>query len=82
MTHPQAPARATRLNTLIPPVAKEEGAPGAGAAESTAAYIAGLTSELVKLAQEARFTSLAQLLARAQLEAELWARQSKPAAGP
>lgn len=82
MTNPQSPARAARLSTLNPLGAKEEGAePGAGTAESTAAYIAELSGELVKLAQKARFASLAQLLARAQLEAELWARLSKPAAG-
>jgi hypothetical protein len=83
MTNPQSPARATQFSTLVPPVAKEEGAaPDTGTAESTAAYIAELSGELVKLAHKARFTSLAQLLARAQLEAELWARLSKPAAGP
>lgn len=43
----------------------------------TAAYIAQMTGELALLANSARFPTLAQLLARAQLEAELWSRQSK-----
>jgi hypothetical protein len=42
----------------------------------TAAYIAQLTGELALLANGAHFPTLAQLLARAQLEAELWSRQS------
>lgn len=41
----------------------------------TAAYIAQLTGELATLANGARFANLALLLARAQLEAELWSRQ-------
>ena len=41
-------------------------------AQSTAAYIAQLTGELATLANGARFANLALLLARAQLEAELW----------
>ncbi|HET6376798.1 MAG TPA: hypothetical protein VFG05_00585 [Methylocella sp.] len=82
MANSQPPDRAARHSTLIPQVAKEgEAALDAGAKESTAAYIAELSGELVKLAHKAHFTSLAQLLARAQLEAELWARLSKPAAG-
>ncbi len=40
----------------------------------TAAYIAELSGELAALASGARFSNLAQLLARAQLEAELWSR--------
>jgi hypothetical protein len=44
-------------------------------AQCTAAYIAQLTGELAALANGARFANLAQLLARAQLEAELWSRQ-------
>ena len=42
----------------------------------TAAYIAQMTGELANLANGARFESLAHLLARAQLEAELWSRQT------
>lgn len=42
---------------------------------TTAAYIAELTGELAALANGARFANLALLLARAQLEAELWSRQ-------
>jgi hypothetical protein len=41
-------------------------------AQCTAAYIAELTGELATLANGARFSNLALLLARAQLEAELW----------
>jgi len=40
--------------------------------QCTAAYIAQLTGELATLANGARFANLAHLLARAQLEAELW----------
>jgi hypothetical protein len=43
-------------------------------AQCTAAYIAQLT-ELATLANGARFANLALLLARAQLEAELWSCQ-------
>jgi hypothetical protein len=39
------------------------------------AYIAQLTGELATLANGARFANLALLLARAQLEAELWSCQ-------
>jgi hypothetical protein len=46
------------------------------APQCTAAYIAELTGELAILANGARFPTLAQLLARAQLEAELWSRQA------
>ncbi|MDQ6703357.1 MAG: hypothetical protein M3Z96_09790 [Pseudomonadota bacterium] len=46
-------------------------------AQCTAAYIAQLTGELAALANGARFANLAHLLARAQLEAELWSRQGK-----
>jgi hypothetical protein len=42
----------------------------------TAAYIAELSGELAALASGARFSNLAQLLAKAQLEAELWSRHS------
>ncbi|MGQ0445082.1 MAG: hypothetical protein ACT4O2_08155 [Beijerinckiaceae bacterium] len=45
-------------------------------AQGTAAYIAQLTGELATLASGARFANLALLLARAQLEAELWSSQS------
>jgi hypothetical protein len=45
-------------------------------AHCTAAYIAQMTGELVNLANGARIESLAHLLARAQLEAELWSRQT------
>jgi hypothetical protein len=41
-------------------------------AQCTAAYIAQLAGELATLANGARFANLALLLARAQLEAELW----------
>jgi hypothetical protein len=41
-------------------------------AQSTAAYIVQITSELATLATGARCDNLALLLARAQLEAELW----------
>ncbi len=41
-------------------------------AQSTAAYIAQITSELAALATGARCDNLALLLARAQLEAEFW----------
>ena len=44
-------------------------------AHCTAAYIAQMTGELANLANGARIQSLAHLLARAQLEAELWSRQ-------
>jgi hypothetical protein len=44
-------------------------------AHGTAAYIAQLTGELATLAKGARFSNLALLLARAQLEAELWSSQ-------
>jgi hypothetical protein len=44
-------------------------------AHCTAAYIAQMTGELANLANGARFKNLAHLLARAQLEAELWSRQ-------
>ncbi|MGA7385070.1 MAG: hypothetical protein WBW81_10420 [Methylocella sp.] len=44
-------------------------------AQCTAAYIAQLTGELATLANGARFANLALLLARAQLEAELWSCQ-------
>jgi hypothetical protein len=44
-------------------------------AQCTAAYIAQLTGELATLANGARFANLALLLARAQLEAELWSSQ-------
>jgi hypothetical protein len=44
-------------------------------AQGTAAYIAQLTGELATLANGARFANLALLLARAQLEAELWSCQ-------
>lgn len=46
-------------------------------AKCTAAYIAQMTGELATLANGARISSLAHLLARAQLEAELWSRQSE-----
>ncbi|MGH6839733.1 MAG: hypothetical protein ACREDT_13240 [Methylocella sp.] len=46
-------------------------------AQGTAAYIAQLTGELATLANGARFANLALLLARAQLEAELWSCQRK-----
>jgi hypothetical protein len=42
--------------------------------QCTAAYIAELSGELAALASGARFANLAQLLARAQLEAQLWSR--------
>ena len=42
-------------------------------AQCTAAYI--VTGELATLANGARFANLALLLARAQLEAELWSCQ-------
>ena len=45
-------------------------------AHCTAAYIAQMTGEFANLANGARFESLAHLLARAQLEAELWSRQT------
>ncbi|WGJ13436.1 hypothetical protein QEV83_12075 [Methylocapsa sp. D3K7] len=45
-------------------------------AQGTATYIAQMTGELANLANGARFQSLAHLLARAQLEAELWSRQT------
>ncbi len=45
-------------------------------AHCTATYIAQMTGELANLANGARFESLAHLLARAQLEAELWSRQT------
>ncbi len=45
-------------------------------AQCTAAYIAQLTGELATLANGARFSNLALLLARAQLEAELWSSQA------
>jgi hypothetical protein len=45
-------------------------------AHCTAAYIAQMTGELANLANGARFESLAHLLVRAQLEAELWSRQT------
>jgi hypothetical protein len=44
-------------------------------AQCTAAYIAQLTGELATLANGARFANLALLLARAQLEVELWSCQ-------
>jgi hypothetical protein len=44
-------------------------------AQCTAVYIAQLTGELATLANGARFANLALLLARAQLEAELWSCQ-------
>jgi hypothetical protein len=44
-------------------------------AQCTAACIAQLTGELATLANGARFANLALLLARAQLEAELWSCQ-------
>ena len=44
--------------------------------QCTAAYIAQLSGELAAMANGARFSNLAQLLARAQLEAELWSRHS------
>jgi hypothetical protein len=43
----------------------------------TAAYIAELSGELAVMAGGARFANLAQLLAQAQLEAELCSRHSK-----
>jgi hypothetical protein len=43
--------------------------------QGTAAYIAQLTGELAALATGARIGSLALLLARAQLETELWSCQ-------
>ncbi|HUI20305.1 MAG TPA: hypothetical protein VLZ74_04605 [Methylocella sp.] len=46
-------------------------------AKCTAAYIAQMTGELATLANGARIASLAHLLARAQLEAELWSRHSE-----
>jgi hypothetical protein len=46
-------------------------------AQGTAAYIAQLTGELATPANGARFANLALLLARAQLEAELWSCQGK-----
>lgn len=45
--------------------------------QCTAAYIAELSGELAALASGARFPNLAQLLSRAQLEAELWSRQGE-----
>jgi len=45
--------------------------------QCTAAYIAELSGELAALASGARFSNLAQLLARAQLEAEIWSRGCK-----
>ncbi len=41
------------------------------------AYIAQMTGELANLANGAPIASLAGLLARAQLEPELWSRQSQ-----
>ena len=46
-------------------------------AHCTAAYVAQLTGELATLANGARFANLALLLARAQLEAELWSCQGE-----
>lgn len=46
-------------------------------AKCTAAYIAQMTGELATLANGARISSVAHLLARAQLEAELWSRQGE-----
>lgn len=45
--------------------------------QCTAAYIAELAGELAALASGARIANLAELLARAQLEAELWSRRSE-----
>ena len=45
--------------------------------QSTAAYIAQLSGELAAMAGGARFANLAQLLAQAQLEAELCSRHCK-----
>jgi hypothetical protein len=77
MNKPEALAR--RLSQLSPPkkirtpVEISEIVEGA---HCTAAYIAQMTGELANLTNGARFESLAHLLARAQLEAELWSRQT------
>jgi hypothetical protein len=61
-------------NKIVKPIEITEIA--GGGPQRTAAYIAQLTGELALLASGARFPTLAQLLARAQLEAELWSRQA------
>lgn len=45
--------------------------------QCTAAYIAELSKELAAMASGAKFANLAQLLSRAQLEAELWSGQCR-----
>ena len=66
--------RRTREGNITKPVEIAEIIEGP---QCTAAYIAQLSGELAALASGARFSNLAQLLARAQLEAELWSRHSK-----
>ena len=44
--------------------------------EWAAAYIAHMTGELAVLADKARFSTLAELLTTAQLEAEIWSSQN------
>jgi hypothetical protein len=66
--------RRTREGNITKPVEIAEIIEGP---QCTAAYIAQLSGKLAALASGARFSNLAQLLARAQLEAELWSRHSK-----
>ncbi len=63
--------RLSRVSTLEKTANPIETAEIAGA-KCPAAYIAELPGELATLANGARFANLAILLARAQLEAELW----------
>jgi hypothetical protein len=66
--------RLSRVSTHEKTAKPVEIAEFVGGAHGTAAYIAQLTGELATLANGARFGNLALLLARAQLEAELWSR--------
>jgi len=57
--------------------ARDEAGPIMDGQQCTAAYIAELSKELAAMASGARFANLAQLLSRAQLEAELWSGQCR-----
>jgi hypothetical protein len=64
-------SRSSRQSNITKPVEITEIVDGA---RCTAAYIAELTGELATLASGARFSSLAELLSKAQTEAEIWSR--------
>lgn len=76
----QSPRQTTEAD--LSEQAEEEGsptelAPGTSVEAAVGLYIAQLCGELAQMAAKAEYNGLANLLFRAQIEAELWARASE-----